>query len=436
MQQPTTTAGDTTWALVSSSQPIQLQQQQHQPMMLQQGQTLHQPMSTTGMQQPQHAVVTTTGGAMYSVQPHQQVQPQQQHRQQQHHQQQQQQQQQHVIQARVMMDPVGPPSQQQQQQQLHVISQTPSAAIGGQSQLSQEPKSSAWSEHIAPSGVKYYYNSIAKESTYERPAELDGVVEPSHKNVAIPATPSSTASVQRSWKEYKDPTTGKTYYSDGVTSTWVKPLELGGGSGTVDSQVLEEGAKRQQRQQNEHFCSYATQEEAHEAFRSLLIDKQVGPTAKWAVVVKACSSDARWNACTTLGQRKQLLAEYQTKRAKEEKEEKRLAVLQARRDFREMLLQKLPPQLATGKGGAGSGGGSAALGTQYSDQRERLMADERFFGVEEESTRQELFYDYIEEMKKREERIKAAKKKAVKDNFLAFLQEKEEAGSLTYSATW
>ncbi len=61
--------------------------------------------------------------------------------------------------------PGGPPQQQQQQppQQQQQPSSSPAAAV---------PAKTAWTEHTAPDGRKYYYNSGTKASTYEKPAEL------------------------------------------------------------------------------------------------------------------------------------------------------------------------------------------------------------------------------------------------------------------------
>jgi uncharacterized membrane protein len=54
--------------------------------------------------------------------------------------------------------------------------------------------------------------------------------------------------------------------------------------------------------------------------KGLLLAKDISPTAKWNEAVKICSSDSRWVACEealTVGERRQALAEYQTKRANE-----------------------------------------------------------------------------------------------------------------------
>merc|ERR1712238_213160 len=114
-------------------------------------------------------------------------------------------------------------------------------------------------------------------------------------------------------------------------------------------------------------------------FKGLLLAKDVSPTSKWNDVIKTCSSDSRCEACSTLGERKQALAEYQTKRANELREEKR---------------------------------------------------------QEKESMREELFHDFVEEARKREERLRRGRRRDAKNNFIAFLKYREDGGGLTFASTW
>ncbi|ORY05418.1 hypothetical protein K493DRAFT_252644 [Basidiobolus meristosporus CBS 931.73] len=74
--------------------------------------------------------------------------------------------------------------------------------------------SQTWSEHLMPDGRTYYYNSVTKQSLWEKPADFS---TPSEKT-----QPKSTV-----WKEYstKD---GKKYYYNTETkvTTWEAPSEL------------------------------------------------------------------------------------------------------------------------------------------------------------------------------------------------------------------
>ncbi|MBN3307462.1 PR40B factor, partial [Amia calva] len=74
-------------------------------------------------------------------------------------------------------------------------------------------KKSSWTEHKAPDGRTYFYNSESKQSTWEKPDELKSKAE-----LLLSQSP---------WKEYKSDT-GKPYYynSQSKESRWTKPKEL------------------------------------------------------------------------------------------------------------------------------------------------------------------------------------------------------------------
>ncbi|KDR11070.1 pre-mRNA-processing factor 40 homolog B isoform X1 [Zootermopsis nevadensis] len=72
---------------------------------------------------------------------------------------------------------------------------------------------SDWTEHKAPDGRTYYYNSLTKQSLWEKPDELK--------------TPAELLLSQCPWKEYRSEN-GKTYYHNVSTkeSRWTVPKEL------------------------------------------------------------------------------------------------------------------------------------------------------------------------------------------------------------------
>mmetsp|Transcript_12989 Transcript_12989/g.24712 ORF Transcript_12989/g.24712 Transcript_12989/m.24712 type:complete len:513 (-) Transcript_12989:694-2232(-) len=170
---------------------------------------------------------------------------------------------------------------------------------------------------------------------------------------------------------------------------------------------------------------YNSKTEAIAAFKGLLLAKDIAPTTKWNDVVRICADDARWEACTTLGERKQALAEYQTKRANELRDVKRQEKVRAKEAYQRLLNDMLP----TAKG--------FTPGTsRFMDVRDSLAKDDRFYAVDDETAREELFYDFVEELRKREERTKRNKKREAKEAFLAFLKVREEDGKLTFASTW
>lgn len=311
----------------------------------------------------------------------------------------------------------------------NVSAQGPGQASSGSQSATPAPATTytqdqidqAWTEHTAPNSHKYYYNAITKESSYNRPKSLQ--TEPT-----VEEKPAETAS--SAWAEYTDPSTGKKYYSDGTTTTWEKPKELKDADGSKrksETDENDEGARKKKKIEKASSTEFNNKEEAVAAFKGLLLAKDVLPTTKWNEVLKQCSSDSRWEACTILsvGERKQALAEYQTKRANDLKAEERLERMRAKKAFTDLLSEVLP-----------SVDGFSALGSRFSDMRGILAKNDRFYAVEDEDTRESLFLDFCEEVRKRDERKKRTKKREAKDEFLSFLREQEECGKLTFASTW
>ncbi len=295
---------------------------------------------------------------------------------------------------------------------------TPAAAagapVGRASVPTQQQIDDAWSEHTAPNGAKYYHNPLLKESTYTKPEAL------------IKRDPPNTPS-KRQWQEYEDPSSGKKYYSDGITTTWEKPADFRP-TEPLKETVSESPPKKKKKKASLPETSYSNKEEAIAAFKGLLLAKGITPSQKWNEVSKFCSSDSRWEVFSemlSVGERRQALAEYQTKRANELKNQERLERIRAKEAFGQLLTEVLQTV-----------SGFSAWSSRFSDVRAALAKDDRFHAVADEDTRESLFLDFCEELRKRDERKKRNKKRDAQDAFNSFLGEKEEAGKLTFASTW
>ena len=292
------------------------------------------------------------------------------------------------------------------------------------SAYSKQQIDQAWTEHTAPNSTKYYYNSLTKQSTYTKP---DCLVENGNdfSETETLKQQQQQQQNQTSWAEYTDTSSGKKYYSNGTTTTWERPAEMGG---EVQSEE-DEAPKKKKRKKNveKETTEFNNSAEATAAFKGMLLAKGIQPTTNWNEVIKLCSSDSRWQACEvlTLGERKQALAEYQTKRANELRTLERQERMRAKEAFTQLLTEKL---VAIEE--------FSATNSQFADMRNLLAADDRFYAVEKEETRESLFLDFCEEVRKREERKRRSKKREAKDEFLAFLKEREEEGLLTFASTW
>jgi pre-mRNA-processing factor 40 len=282
--------------------------------------------------------------------------------------------------------------------------------------LSKEQVDQAWKEYTAPNGTKYYHNAVLKESTYTKPEVM-----------GRKAAPANTQQ-QRQWKEYEDATTGKKYYSDGATTTWEKPAGFITEVGITASADQSDPPKKKKKATPKKESAFANKDEATAAFKGLLLAKGIAPILKWNEVVKMCSSDSRWESCEdvlSVGERRQALAEYQTKRANELRNLDRQERIRAKDAFGQLLTDILPTI-----------SGFSAWSSRFAEIRSAISKDDRFYAVEDEGTRESLFLDFCEEFRKRDERKKRSRKREAHDAFLSFLGEKEEAGGLTFASTW
>lgn len=286
-------------------------------------------------------------------------------------------------------------------------------AVAPASTHSQAQIDAAWKEYQPADGKVYYYNTLTGRSQWERPDALQP------KEVAPPAAV---------WKEYTDAATGKKYYSDGTTTTWIPPpagLEVVRVPPVVTASTIEaKTAEPPPKKKAKATVFLATKDDAVAAYRAMLLAHDITPAQKWNDVVKLCSADARWEACASWlsnGERKQRLAEFQSKRANELKELERQEKVRIQERFWQLLTeQKI----------------KSAWTTRWDTIRDTLAHDARFQAVDSEATRQSLFHEFCVEAQKREERQKRQKRREAQEAVRAFFQEMVELGLLSVSSTW
>ena len=344
----------------------------------------------------------------------------------------------------------------QQQQQMAAITTTTTNAVDP----SADP--TKWQTATAPgTNLTYYYNTVTQATTYDRPACLGP--DPASGGAGAGANAAATANASAEaaasaivagvvgaagakWTKYADAASGKSYYHDAATgtTTWERPADyVSDDYGDDDDNVGERtkkrstatadtaGSKKRQRTDNgDGEVAWSTKAEATAAFKGLLLAKGITPTSKWNDVVRQCSSDHRWDACSTDGQRKQALSEYQVKRSNDLKEEKRKERQRAKNAFQEMLGEVVPSIWLA------SASSSSSQGPTFDTVRDRLAKDDRFYAVDEETTREDLFYEFCDDLRKRDERRKKNARRDAKSAFLAFLKDKEEAQKVSVSSTW
>jgi len=242
-----------------------------------------------------------------------------------------------------------------------------------------------WSEHKAPDGRTYFYNSVTKASAWEKPDVMK--------------TPAELLMSKCPWKEYKSDA-GKVYYHNNDTkeSVWTIPKDLqeikdkiaaetkvassnqGGGVGLSiapglqmasglkiasvaamkEDNVIDQMKKKsamdeamaatlaamatvpkalpQVVQRPALPLVFRDKREAMEALKDLLRDKNVPSSANWESALKMINKDPRWDTLSKLTEKKQAFNAYKIQKQKEEKEDSRLLAIKNKEDLEHFLM--------------------------------------------------------------------------------------------------
>ncbi|KAK3925785.1 Pre-mRNA-processing factor 40-like protein A [Frankliniella fusca] len=340
-------------------------------------------------------------------------------------------------------------------------------------------KKSDWTEHTAPDGRVYYYNSVTKCSLWEKPDELK--------------TPTELLLSRCPWKEYISEN-GKTYYHNVETkeSRWVIPEELqelkariaadevksitvpplagvGGpampamplgtapipippalASGVSLSPVMGHHGTPPHNSKNSSALDQAMaatlatlggdapankgsapasrngtpepklvfkdKKEAIEAVKDLLRDHDVPSNASWEAAVKLIQHDSRYAVIKNLNERKQAFNAYKTQKLKEEKEGQRLKAKKAKEDLEEYLMNN--PRMTSL--------------TKYYRCEEMYGVLDVWKNVSEHD-RRDIYDDVIFNLAKKEkEEAKALKKR----NMKSLAEILDSMTNISYRSTW
>ncbi|KDP44546.1 hypothetical protein JCGZ_16379 [Jatropha curcas] len=133
--------------------------------------------------------------------------------------------------------------------------------------------------------------------------------------------------------------------------------------------------------------TYADKLEAKNAFKALLESANVGSDWTWDQAMRVIINDRRYGALKTLGERKQAFNDYLGQKRKQEADNRRSRQKKAREEFKKMLEES----------------GEMTSSTRWSKAMTMFENDERFKAVEREKERRELFDNYLEELKIKEQ---------------------------------
>uniref|UniRef100_A0A6I8R050 Pre-mRNA-processing factor 40 homolog A n=1 Tax=Xenopus tropicalis TaxID=8364 RepID=A0A6I8R050_XENTR len=329
-------------------------------------------------------------------------------------------------------------------------------------------KKSLWTEHKAPDGRTYYYNSETKQSTWEKPDELKSKAE-----FLLSQCP---------WKEYKSDT-GKSYYYNSQTkeSRWTKPKDLdelealikqkedvsaeqetqsaiSSPSTAVSSDTemtpteepavaqpsipepveaseveapqeetlqcqkdisnseplrIEDGVKVEPEKRS---YNWSTKEEAKQFFKELLKDKGVPSNATWEQAMKMIINDPRYSALPKLSEKKQAFNAYKAQREKEEKEETRLRAKEAKEKLQRFLEQH-----------------EKMTSTTRYRKAEQMFGEQEVWSVVPERDRKEIYDDVLFFLAKKE---KEQAKQLRKRNVQALKNILDNMTNVSFQTTW
>uniref|UniRef100_A0A8C4SEA3 Pre-mRNA processing factor 40 homolog B n=1 Tax=Erpetoichthys calabaricus TaxID=27687 RepID=A0A8C4SEA3_ERPCA len=288
-----------------------------------------------------------------------------------------------------------------------------------------------WTEHKAPDGRTYFYNSETKQSTWEKPDDLKSKVE--------------LLLSQCLWKEYKSDT-GKPYYYNSQTreSRWTRPKELEELEGehswkelqivaTLSSKnVAKSSGERagetegdgdlSKEEEEEHqdiekkIITWSTKEEAKQAFKDLLKDKGVPANASWEQAMKMIINDPRYSALPKLSEKKQTFNAYKAQRDKEEKEEARLKAKEAKERLQRYLEQN-----------------EKMTSTTRYRKAEHMFGDLEVWSVVPERDRKEIYDDVLFFLARKEkEEAKHLRKRNIQELKVIL----DNMTNVTYQTTW
>ncbi|VDO03804.1 unnamed protein product [Rodentolepis nana] len=316
-----------------------------------------------------------------------------------------------------------------------------------------------WTEHTSHDGRKYYYNTLTKVTTWDKPDELK-----SSSEKAISDCP---------WKEFIADS-GKPYYYNSETkeSVWTKPQALIdaeqkastatpnkpslatvpcaalNGTPITPSTPAEETKpsepselERAMKATLESIATettestqiplppteatsqdapsapeYKTRGEMAEGLRRLFRDKKVPGNATWEQALKLISDDPRYNVLKNFVEKKQIFNVYKSQRQKEEREEQRMQIKQAKENLEKFLLQT-----------------REIHSTMSYRKVDQVLADVPEWTSVPEHDRKILLSEAMNEIIKREkEEAKALRKKNIK----TFNEILSNMPNLTYRTTW
>ena len=332
-------------------------------------------------------------------------------------------------------------------------------------QMVEADSAAAWSEHKSPDGRIYFYNTVTKQSVWEKPDALKSETE-----LLLANCP---------WKEYKSDS-GRVYFHNNDTkeSVWTIPKELqlikdkmegetpsqpaaapaaapsiglklapvaglisappadqtniaspSGGSGsaldaamaaTLAAMASQPGGSKQPKVENIQLprpaLVFRDKKEAMEALKELLREKNVPSSANWETALKMINKDPRWETLSKLSEKKQAFNAYKIQKQKEEKEESRLAAIKNKEDLEHFLMTT-----------------DRMTSTTKYYRCEEIFAELPLWKLVSDIDRREIYSDVVHNLAKKEKEGSKALRKKNQERLADIL---DQMTRIDYRTTW
>ncbi|KAM4054908.1 FF domain-containing protein [Hirsutella rhossiliensis] len=289
------------------------------------------------------------------------------------------------------------------------------------------PPASAWQEHHTPDGRAYYYNASTKVTQWTKPEDM--------------MSPAERALANQPWKEYTAEGGRKYWYNtETKQSSWEMPDVFKNALGTPESRNSftapaahsqgHGGGSRhgyrdqgrgmrdsrdslpENRQLSRSFVpavesgpEYATKEEAVAAFTKALRRHGVQHDWTWEQALKTAAKDPQFRAIKQPKARREAFVKYCQDMVLHEQERAKERLAKLRADFETML--KRHPEITHI--------------TRWKTARPMIEGETHFRSTDDESERQQLFSEYVAELKKNNKETQIAQRKAALDGLKELL---------------
>jgi pre-mRNA-processing factor 40 len=264
-----------------------------------------------------------------------------------------------------------------------------------------------WKEHSSPEGIPYWFNTVSKVSTWEKP---ESIWKPEDRIIAACM-----------WKEYTAPNGYKYYHSSAtLVTTWEKPKEF--------KEMLEKVHRiRRLRgedengnplvgntQNTEAFPNYA---DAETTFMAMLENANISPYSTWQEALRSVIMNPQYKSLVTVGERKEAIIKFLEQKRKSAEEEKRLNAEINRENFKNLLAEKVDIYSA-----------------RYQKYQAMFENESRWICIPERE-RRELFDNYVNEQRRIEKITKMNERKIQMDVLTKILKDYNVVSSSDWLST-